>query len=213
MARKGGLGMTLLKGALAGAAGIWALDRVDWLLWDAGGPELRARTRAARPGGLDPAHVLANRIARKVGRRLDPPQPHPLGIALHYSFGIVPTMAYAALRHRVPAVAAGGGTLFGLAATLVEDEGMNPALGLAAPPGAYPWQDHARSVVAHLVLGAVAEGVLRALDGPPGEPRQARLGPDLSPDLGLGAGSASAVAASSAGSRPGSSQSSSGTTR
>ena len=81
-------------------------------------------------------------------------------------------MAYAALRHRYPAVAAGGGTAFGLAAMAVEDEGMNPLLGLAAPPQAYPWQDHARSLVAHLVLGAVAEGVLRALDGPPGEPRK-----------------------------------------
>ena len=48
---------------------------------------------------------------------------------------------------------------------------MNPLLGLAAPPGDYPWQDHARAVAAHLVLGVVAEGVLRALDGPPGGPR------------------------------------------
>ena len=68
-------------------------------------------------------------------------------------------------------MAAGGGALYGLAATLIEDEGLNPALGLAAKPQDYPWQDHARAVVAHLVLGVVAEGVLRALDGPPGEPR------------------------------------------
>lgn len=167
-----GLAATLLKGAVAGAIGIWVLDRVDWAMWDAEASETRAETRRVRPGGLDPAHVLANRLAGALGRELNPPQPHPLGLALHYSFGMVPSMAYAALRHRYPVAAAGGGTLFGLAAMAVEDEGMNPLLGLAAPPQAYPWQDHARSVVAHLVLGAVAEGVLRVLDGPAGEPRK-----------------------------------------
>ena len=170
--RGDGLLGTLLKGAVAGAVAVWALDRADWALWDAEGAETRRRTRAVRPRGLDPAHVAANRLARAFGTELRPPQPHPLGIALHYSFGVVPTMLYAASRHRAPAVAAGGGTLYGLAMTLVEDEGMNPALGLAAPPQAYPWQDHARSVAAHLVLGAVAEGVLRVLDGPPGRPRR-----------------------------------------
>ncbi len=49
---------------------------------------------------------------------------------------------------------------------------MIPLLGLAAPPQDYPWQDHARAVVAHVVLGVVAEGVLRALDGPPGKPKR-----------------------------------------
>jgi uncharacterized membrane protein YagU involved in acid resistance len=125
-----------------------------------------------RPGGLDPAHVAANRIAGALGRELNPQQPHPLGIALHYSFATVPTVAYALLRHRAPAVAMGGGTLFGLAAMMVEDEGISPLLGLAAPPQDYPWQDHARSLVAHVVVGLVAEGLLRALDGPPGEPKQ-----------------------------------------
>lgn len=174
--RGDGLLGTLLKGAVAGAVAVWALDRVDWAMWDAESSETRERTRAARrrvdPRGLDPAHVAANRIARAFGTELRPPQPHPLGIALHYSFGMVPTVAYAALRHRYPAVAAGGGTGFGLASVLIEDEGMNPLLGLAAGPQAYPWQDHARSVVAHLVVGAVAEGMLRVLDGPPGEPRR-----------------------------------------
>jgi hypothetical protein len=167
-----GLLGTALKGLAAGLAATWVLDRIDWAMWDAEDSRTRARTRRVRPGGLDPAHVLANRIAGAFGTELNPPQPHPLGIALHYSFATVPTVAYALLRHRVPEVAAGGGTLFGLGAMLAEDEGMSPLLGLAAPPQDYPWQDHARSFVAHVVVGAVAEGILRALDGPPGEPKQ-----------------------------------------
>ncbi len=172
-AREGdGLLGTLLKGAVAGAIGVWAMDRADWAMWDAEGEQTRSRTRAVRPGGLDPAHVAANRLARAFGTELRPPQPHPLGVALHYSFGIVPSMAYAVMRHRVPGATAGGGALWGLVMTLVEDEGVNPLLGLAAPPQRYPWQDHARGVAAHLVLGTVAEGVLRALDGLPGRPRR-----------------------------------------
>ena len=167
-----GLLGTILKGAVAGIAATWVLDRVDWAMWDAEASETRAETRRVRPGGMDPAHVAANRIASAFGKELIPPQPHPLGIALHYAFATTPTIAYAVLRHRTPAVAAEGGALFGLAATLIEDEGINPLLGLAAPPQEYPWQDHARSVVAHLVLGAVAEGVLRVLDGPPGKPKR-----------------------------------------
>lgn len=167
-----GLLGTILKGAVAGIAATWVLDRVDWAMWDAEASETRAETRRVRPGGMDPAHVAANRLAAAFGHELNPPQPHPLGIALHYSFATVPTIAYAVLRHREPTVAAGFGTAFGLTATLVEDEGLNPLLGLAAPPQDYPWQDHARSVVAHLVAGAVAEGLLRLLDGPPGRPRR-----------------------------------------
>lgn len=163
---------TALKGLAAGLVATWVLDRVDWAMWDAEDSRTRAETRRVRPGGLDPAHVAANRIARVVGAELNPTQPHPLGIALHYSFATVPTVAYALMRHQAPAVAMGGGTLFGLAAMMVEDEGMNPLLGLAAPPQDYPWQDHARSLVAHVVLGIVAEGLLRALDGAPGEPKQ-----------------------------------------
>ena len=167
-----GLLGTILKGAVAGIAATWVLDRVDWAMWDAEDSRTRARTRQVRPGGLDPAHVAANRIAKAFGTELNPPQPHPLGLALHYAFATTPVVAYAVMRHRFPAVAAGGGAALGMAATLVEDEGMNPLLGLAAPPQDYPWQDHARAVVAHLVLGVVAEGVLRALDGPAGEPRR-----------------------------------------
>lgn len=167
-----GLLGTILKGAVAGIAATWVLDRVDWAMWDAEPSTTRAETRRVRPGGLDPAHVAANRLARAFGRELNPQQPHPLGIALHYSFATVPTIAYALMRHREPVVAAGFGALYGLTATLVEDEGLNPLMGLARPPQEYPWQDHARGVVAHLALGAVAEGVLRLLDGPPGEPRR-----------------------------------------
>jgi hypothetical protein len=48
---------------------------------------------------------------------------------------------------------------------LVQDEAVNAATGLSARPGQYPWQAHARGLVAHLVYGLVTDGVLRLLKG------------------------------------------------
>lgn len=154
-----------LKGAVAGAVGVWAMDRADWFMYDHVDPEARRQTQAVRPGGLDPAHVIANRAADAFGAELSPRQPHPAGIAVHYSLGIGPGALYGALQGRVPALATGRGALYGLGLFLIEDELANPVLGLSASPGRYPWQAHARGLVAHLVYGIVTDTVLRLLKG------------------------------------------------
>jgi len=163
-------------GALAGAVGVWVMDRVDWFAYRRESERVRRRTTAARPGGLDPAHVIANQLAGLAGRKLAPRQPHPLGMAVHYAVGIAPAALYAVARRRLPAPAAGRGTLYGLALFLVQDEGLNALVGWSGRPGAYPWQAHARGLVAHAVLGLVTESVLRLLDGAPGHrPRSQSL--------------------------------------
>ena len=153
-----------IKGAIAGAAGVWAMDRVGWYLWDRENRADIHREFAARVEGMDPAHVVANRVADAVGRPLSPKQPHPAGIAVHYGIGMGPAMAYAALRKDVPEIAAGRGLLYGLGLFLLVDEAAAPALGIAGGPGEYPWQAHARGLVTHLVLGAVTHAVLDLLD-------------------------------------------------
>jgi hypothetical protein len=156
--------LDLAKGALAGAAAVWVMDRVGWALWRMEDREDIHREYMARPDGLDPAHVVANRVADALDRPLSPKQPHPAGIAVHYALGVVPAMAYAAMRRDVPEVAAGRGLLYGLGLFLLEDEGVAPLLGLASGPTAYPWQAHARGLVSHLVLGAATHAVLDLLD-------------------------------------------------
>lgn len=160
----GGVVADAVKGAVAGAVGVWAMDKVTWWMWDREDPEALQREREARPGGLDPAHVIANRAAEAVGTELIPRQPHPAGVAVHYGLGMMPGAAYGVLRRRVPAVGVGGGLLYGLALSLVEDEGTAPALGLAGKPTEYPWQAHARGLVGHLVLGAATHATLNVLD-------------------------------------------------
>ena len=154
----------LVKGAIAGAAGVWAMDRVVWWLWDRENPVALQQEWAARPEGLDPAHVMANRAAEAMGTELVPRQPHPAGIAVHYALGVVPGAVYGALRNRVGGVGAAGGLLYGLGLFLVEDEGLNPLLGTSGAPTEYPWQAHARGLVGHLVLGAVTHATLDLLD-------------------------------------------------
>jgi hypothetical protein len=154
----------LAKGALAGAAGTWAMDRVDWLLYDMEPEEARRRTQRVRPGGLDPAHVIANEAAKLAGRELRPRQPHPAGVAIHYGVGIGPAAAYAAARDRRHTPNWARGALLGIGAWLIADEGFTQATGIAARPWDYPWQSHARSLAAHVVYGLVTEATLAALD-------------------------------------------------
>lgn len=158
------LAMDMVKGAIAGAVGVWALDKVTWWLWDRENPAVLQQEREARPGGLDPAHVMANRAAEVMGTELTPRQPHPAGIAVHYGLGIMPGAAYGALRKRVGGVGAAGGLLYGLGLFLVQDEGLNPILGTSGGPTEYPWQAHARGLVGHLVLGAATHATLDLLD-------------------------------------------------
>lgn len=155
-----------LKGAAAGGIAVWVMDRIDWYMYDHEDSEARLRTQEARPAGMDPAHVVANKLAGAFGTELSPRQPHPAGIAVHYSLGIGPGALYGALQDRVPALGIGRGALFGLGLFLMQDELANAATGLSGRPGQYPWQAHARGLVAHIVYGVVTDTLLRLLKGP-----------------------------------------------
>ncbi len=154
----------MLKEAIAGAAGVWLMDRVDWFLYRRGDPAALQREQAARVEGEDPAHVIAGKAAGALGITLSPPQPHPAGIAVHYALGVLPGAISGPLRHRVNGLGAGRGLLYGLSLFRLNDELLNPLLGLASGPTAYPWQAHARGLAAHLVLGATTDLTLDALD-------------------------------------------------
>jgi hypothetical protein len=161
----GTLAADLVKGAAAGAAAVWIMDRLDWLMVEHGDQRAWEETQAVRPNHQDPAHNMAGMAAEAVG--LEPPgQPHPAGIAVHYAVGMAPAALYAATRRHLPGGVVSRGLAYGLAMFVIEDEVLNPALGVAAPPQKYPWQAHARGLVSHLVLGLVTEAALAASDPP-----------------------------------------------
>lgn len=154
----------MLKGAVAGAAAVWVMDRLDWFSYAHEDPEARRRTRRVRPRGMDPAHVAVNEAAEMAGAELSPSQPHPAGIALHYGLGVGPGALYAAMRDRMEGLGRARGPLYGLGLFVMQDEAINAVTGLSARPGKYPWQAHARGLAAHLVYGLVIDCVLDALD-------------------------------------------------
>jgi len=153
-----------LIGAAAGAFGVWALDRADWFMWNHESEASRFRTTAVRPGGEPPAHVAASKIEQMFG--LNPtPQQHELAAAVtHYGIGIAPAVLYALYRDKLPVKGPARGLLYGLGLFLLQDEALNSASGLAAKPQDYPWQAHARGLVAHLVYGVATELALNMME-------------------------------------------------
>lgn len=153
-----------LKGAVAGAVGVWLMDKVSTALYEREDPPAKKREEAARVEGKDPASLAAGRLAQATGTELSEEQQGTAASAIHYALGVVPGAVYGALRPRLGRSGAGHGLAYGLALFLLNDELLGPALGLAAGPTAYPWQAHARGLAAHLVLGVATDAVLDALN-------------------------------------------------
>lgn len=158
-----------IKGAIAGAVAVWVMDRVTWAMYEGPDPASESdvahrQEKQAQPEGKWAAHVAAAKAGRLAGVELSHPQEFAAGKAIHYMMGVVPGAIYGAVRKDVPAVSAGRGLAYGLGLFLAVDETVNPLLGLSSGPTAYPIDAHWRGLVGHLVLGAVTETVLGALD-------------------------------------------------
>ena len=154
----------MVKGAVAGAVGVWALDQVTWFMWNREAPAALAQEIRARPGGLDPAHVIANRVAHAFDIELTPKQPHPAGISVHYALGVVPGALYAVFRDEMEMPGVARGALYGLGLYLMQDQLANWMLGTSGAPTEYPAQAHVRGLAGHLVLGVVTDVVLDVFD-------------------------------------------------
>lgn len=173
-----------LIGAAAGAVGVWVMDRVDWFMWSREEAATRAATTAARPDGEPPSHRIATGIERLAGAdgdgsarvsdaierldrdalRTDPH--HVAGTFVHYGIGVGPAVLYALYRDRLPMSGPARGALYGLALFGLQDEVANSLTGLGGRPDDYPWQAHARGLVAHLVYGMVTDLAIDLLGKP-----------------------------------------------
>jgi uncharacterized membrane protein YagU involved in acid resistance len=170
-----------LLGAVAGAAAVWVMDRVDWFMFNHEDPRARHQTQAVRPEGAAPAQVIADKAAHAMGQELSDPQSNPAGKVVHYNLGIMPGAMYGAMRDRIGFIGKGRGTLYGMSLFLLQDEALNAITGLSARPSEYPWQAHARGLVSHLVYGLVTDTVFGTLKkmvsaaGSSDRPEEARL--------------------------------------
>lgn len=155
--------LTAAMGMVAGAIGVWALDRADYFMWNREKPETRARTTAVRPHGEPPAGVVVTEAEQASGRELTDTRHDAAQTAVHYAIGIGPAAGYALVRDQLPGGPARG-LLYGLGVFLLQDEGINAVTRLGANPRDYPWQAHGRGLVAHLVYGLTTELALTAME-------------------------------------------------
>lgn len=153
----------LVKGASAGAVGVWAMDVATWALYRRQSPRTLLQEKEVRPFGVDPAHVAAARVRQLLGAEVQP-EPNAGGIFIHYQLGMAPAMAYVRLRRRWPWLRAGRGALYGALLFAANDEIGGRLLGLMGRQRDYPWQAHLRGLVGHVVLGMVTELTLDGLE-------------------------------------------------
>jgi short-subunit dehydrogenase len=162
---EGDFAVKALLGLAAGAVGVWALDRADWFMWRRESLDSRWQTIRVRPKHLPPAETLVTTAEERTGRTLSPGSRAAASQAVHYSLGMMPALGYALLRDRLPGQGAARGALFGAGMFLAQDEVLNTVTGLGAKPQDYPWQAHARGLVAHTIYGVATELALNAFQG------------------------------------------------
>lgn len=161
---KGGAAAAAVKGAVAGAVGVWLMALVCTAMYEQEDEAAKVREEAARVEGKDPASVAAGRLARAAGAPLTGASEGQVATGIHYALGVLPGAAYGVLRHHLGDSGTIRGLAYGLVLFPINDEAIGSALGLAAGPTEYPWQVHARGLTAHLVLGVATDAVLDVLD-------------------------------------------------
>lgn len=170
--RRQALAADLVKGAIAGAAATWFMNRVTTVMYEHESPAARAREMQAR-GGQSALENAAERLAAVARIELDDSRKRAVASVMHVATGIAAGAAYAVARRRWPAVARAGGLPFGIGFFLLVDEAVNTALGFTPGPRTFPWQAHARGAAGHVAFGMVTHAVVAALDrvGPRGTDR------------------------------------------
>jgi hypothetical protein len=153
----------VVKGAIAGAVATWSLDRVTNWMYEREPRAAREREDRARHGRTA-YEAAAERLARLMGRNLDPNQRRAWGTAIHWALGIGAGAIYTAFGRKFPGARKAGGLAFGTAFWAAVDEGLVALLGLTPPPQAFPWETHVRGLAGHLAFGLATDGTLRVLD-------------------------------------------------
>jgi len=154
-----------VRGAFAGAAATWLMDRLTTGMLELQAPAVTAREEAAQPNGKSSVANLVDRFEAGTGIALPPARRPIIESAVHYLLGIVPAATYGVVRRRVPFARIANGLGFGVAIFAANDEYANTALRLSGPPAAYPLQTHFRGLAGHAVMGVATETGIVLLGG------------------------------------------------
>ncbi len=154
----------VLKGAIAGAASVWVMDRITWYMYNHEDREAYKQEKNAQIDKKYVAFVAADKIAKAAGVGMNDHQEFISGKTIHYLLGMMPGALYGVLRHKYKDLDKGRGLLYGFGLFIVMDEIVAPLAGLSSGPLAYPWQAHARGLAGHLAVGVATDAAVRVLD-------------------------------------------------
>jgi hypothetical protein len=154
-----------IRGALAGAAATWLMDKVTTGLYEAQPPEVTKLEASGRPNGKSSVANLVDRVEAQTGITVPPSRRPAVENAVHYALGMVPGAIYGVVRRYVPFARLGRGLAYGLAVFALNDEYLNTKLGLAGRIEAYPPETHLRGLAGHAVLGVGTETGIQLLGG------------------------------------------------
>lgn len=155
---------TLVRGALAGTAATWVMDRVTTMLYDVQAAEVTEQESAARPNGKSSVANMVDRFESVTGIHVPQERRALVENLVHYGLGAVPGAMYAVAR-KLPPIRALNGVGYGVALFALNDEFLNTQLGFAGPARAYPPETHFRGLAGHAVLGAATETGIQLLGG------------------------------------------------
>jgi uncharacterized membrane protein YagU involved in acid resistance len=149
------------KGVVAGLAGglaaSWAMNQFQSQL-------SKLSPEPARREGDDATVKAASAIAEALGdHALNQHDKAVAGPAIHYAFGSTMGAVYGGLTEAWPVSAKGWGLPFGAVLWLGADEIGVTSLGLSGEPTDTPASTHASALASHLVYGATADAVRRAV--------------------------------------------------
>jgi hypothetical protein len=150
------VGVDMIKGAAAGGAAMWAMERAVSYMWTHESQSARRRYDQVTEGKYVPDRA-AEQVEHAAGLHLTKDRRQQLAMGLHWGIGIGAGVSYALLRRVMSKAAAAQGLFVGALFWALFDEGATVLFGLAKPPQDYPRQAHARGLVGHLVYGFVAE--------------------------------------------------------
>jgi hypothetical protein len=171
-----GVNAAMIEGAVAGAAGTWAMNEAQ-RLWtyaaDGQAPESAGGRHDARDWQERSEHQNSNELAAQavaryvLGRRLSRQELRIAAPLSHFLFGAAMGALYGAYANARQAPPSGAS--FGATVWLAADELAMPLLGLSRSPARRPLEMHLQSLFAHLVYGTVTETTWRSLRAAPAD--------------------------------------------
>ena len=162
--QKSSVAAGILKGALAGALGMYAMCKTSWYLYKNENPLAYKKEKEAQKEGNYVPHEMIKKATDAMGVELSDYQLDRAGKATQLMLGILPGVLYGAMHHKADKLGFWRGSVFGIATFALVDELLAPLAGVASGPTAYPWQAHARGFVDHLVYGVTTDSALRLMD-------------------------------------------------